>query len=190
MLENYSDYAKNLKPKKDYASLYKVWGSLIAVSILFSGVCYYQSQKINQLSEQIQSSKKVYVYDLQEALKGLKIDTLNAEFENRINVLNREVLSAQDKISSLKDYKVKENFSDVYLNSLKMKRDTMINDYNEALQDITMQINDNLVKIAEEKNTPTIFNKQSISAMTKDVEDITQELVDKIKINKAKNLLR
>ena len=67
-------------------------------------------------------SKKVDVYDLQEALKGLKIDTLNAEFENRINVLNREVLSAQDKISSLKDYKVKENFSDVYLNSLKMKR--------------------------------------------------------------------
>ena len=190
MLENYSDYAKNLKPKKDYASLYKVWGSLIAVSILFGGVCYYQSQKINWLSEQLQNSKKVYVYDLQEALKGLKIDTLNAEFENRINVLNREVLSAQDKISSLKDYKVKENFSDVYLNSLKMKRDTMINDYNEALQDITTQINDNLVRIAEEKNTPTIFNKQSISAMTKDVEDITQELVDKIKINKAKNLLK
>ncbi|MBR1756029.1 MAG: hypothetical protein IJ738_00465, partial [Alphaproteobacteria bacterium] len=80
--------------------------------------------------------------------------------------------------------------SDVYLNSLKMKRDTMINDYNEALQDITTQINDNLVRIAEVKNTPTIFNKQSISAMTKDVEDITQELVDKIKINKAKNLLK
>jgi hypothetical protein len=46
------------------------------------------------------------------------------------------------------------------------------------------------VKIAEEKHTPTIFNRQSIGAVTPDVEDITQELVEKIKIKRARDLLK
>ncbi|MBR1601457.1 MAG: hypothetical protein IJ677_07755, partial [Alphaproteobacteria bacterium] len=108
----------------------------------------------------------------------------------KVNILNQEVITAQDKISSFKDSNVRENFSDVYLNSLKMKRDTMIKEYNETLKDITTQINENLIKIAEEKKTATIFNKQAVSAITSDVIDITQELVQKIKITKAKDLLR
>ena len=190
MVVNNSDYTSIFNKNTPKVSFKKVWAVIGLVSIVFGCAVFYQAQKINQLSAQLNNTKRVYIYDLQETLRGLKIDVLNAEFEARVNILNQEVLSAQDKISSLKDSNVRENFSDVYLNSLKMKRDNMIKKYNDTLEDITAQINENLVKMAEEKQTPTIFNKQSVSAMTSDVEDITQELVEKIKIKKARDLLK
>lgn len=190
MVMDNNEYKSIFNKDTPKVSLKKVWVIIGVLCLLFGYAIFYQAQKINRLSAQVNNTKKVYIYDLQEALRGLKIDVLNAEFEARVNILNQEVLSAQDKISSLKDSNVRENFSDVYLNSLKMKRDNMIKDYNDTLQDITTQINENLVNMAEEKQTPTIFNKQSIGAMTPDVEDITQELVEKIKIKRARNLLK
>ena len=131
-----------------------------------------------------------YVYDLQDTLRGLRVDELNAEFEAKINILNHEVLTAQNKISSLKDANIQADFSDVYLNSLKNKRDTMIKEYNDTLQEITDRINQNLVQIAHEKNTPTIFNKQTIGAFTPDVIDITAEIVQRIQAEHINDMLK
>jgi hypothetical protein len=150
----------------------------------------YQFMQTNKLQQKLEDAAKVYVYDLQDTLRGLRIDELNAEFEAKINILNHEVLTAQNKISSLKDANIQADFSDVYLNSLKNKRDTMIKEYNDTLQEITDRINQNLVQIAHEKNTPTIFNKQTIGAFTPDVIDITAEIVQRIQAEHINDMLK
>lgn len=150
----------------------------------------YQFMQTNKLQQKLEDAAKVYVYDLQDTLRGLRVDELNAEFEAKINILNHEVLTAQNKISSLKDANIQADFSDVYLNSLKNKRDTMIKEYNDTLQEITDRINQNLVQIAHEKNTPTIFNKQTIGAFTPDVIDISTEIVQRIQAEHINDMLK
>ena len=157
--------------------------------ILLSIAFVYQIIKTNQLRRQLEDVRKVYIYDLQETLRGLRVDELNAEFEAKVNILNHEVITAQNKISSLKEANVQADFSDVYLNSLKNKRDDMIKEYNDTLQSITTQINENLAQIAQEKNTSTIFSKQSISAFTPNVIDITPEIIQRIQSNKINDML-
>ncbi len=158
--------------------------------ILLSIAFVYQIIITNQLRRQLEDVRKVYIYDLQETLRGLRVDELNAEFEAKVNILNHEVITAQNKISSLKEANVQADFSDVYLNSLKNKRDDMIKEYNDTLQSITTQINENLAQIAQEKNTSTIFSKQSISAFTPNVIDITPEIIQRIQSNKINDMLR
>lgn len=163
---------------------------LVVASLV--GICafiYLLITTIN-LHQQLNDTRKIYVYDLQETLRGLKVDELNAQFEAKVNILNHEVLSAQNKISSLKDANIQADFSDVYLNSLKNKRDNMINDYNDTLQKITEQINQNLVNVAQEFNAPTIFNKQAISAFTPNVIDVTPIIVQRIQLDNVNDMLK
>lgn len=183
MIMNYTEINKpQSKPVK--------WLILLGVVIILSVALCYQIILTRNLSQELANTRKVYIYDLQETLRGLRVDELNAEFEAKVNILNHEVLTAQSKISSLKEANVQADFSDVYLNSLKNKRDDMIKEYNDTLQNITNQINENLAQIAQEKKTATIFNKQSISAFTPDVIDVTPEIIERIQANDINSMLR
>lgn len=161
----------------------KLWTAISVMFLLLLASVTTLSYVIYNVSTQLDSSKKVYVYDLQETLRGLKIDIINAEFEAKVNILNQEVLTAQNKISSLKDSNVKADFSDVYLNSLKLKRDNMIKDYNQTLQQMTDKINQTLVQLAQKYHTPTIFNKNAIAVYTPDVVDISSQIISILKFD-------
>lgn len=182
MTSNYNDtYLTNHK---------KIWLAVAFLILFFCLALTYQISEINQLQQKLSDAQKIYVYDLQETLRGLKIDEINAQFEAKVNILNHEVLTAQNKISSLKDANVQADFSDVYLNSLKNKRDDMIKEYNDTLQNITNQINDNLAQIAQEYNAPTIFNKQAVSAFTPNVIDVTPDIINRIQLNYIYDMLK
>lgn len=142
-------------------------------------------QDIKQNAAQI---KKVYVYNLEETLRGVNLEGLNREFEAKLNVLNDEVSTAQKKISSLKETKDKDDFSDVYLKSLKLKRDTMMQEYNRTLEDLTAQINQTVSEVAKEKNASVIFDIRAIASLTENVEDVTEEVIKKVKLMRPKTL--
>ena len=56
-------------------------------------------QQQNQVTEQqIANMKKIYVYDVQETLRGVNLEKLNKDFEKKINIVNDEVNLAQEKI--------------------------------------------------------------------------------------------
>lgn len=144
-------------------------------------------QQQNQITEQqITNMKKIYVYDVQETLRGVNLEKLNKDFEKKINIVNDEVNLAQEKISSLKDIKEKENLSEVYLKSLKLKRDTMIQDYNQVLENLTAEINRIITEIAEEKDTSIIFDKRVTASLTKYVEDVTPEVIKRLEEKRDK----
>lgn len=173
---------QNYKPteKVSKTSLY-----FLAVLILISmiGIILQQVQ-IHSMTTKISKLQKVYIYDLEEILKGLRVDDLNREFEAKINILNNEVSSAQEKIASMKDSKVKDDFADVYLKSLKFKRDNMIQEYTKSIQNITESINAGLVKYAKQKGITVVFDKRAVAAQTSSVIDVTPELVEKISLNR------
>lgn len=144
-------------------------------------------QQQNQMTEQqITNMKKIYVYDVQETLRGVNLEKLNKDFEAKINIINDEVNLAHEKISSLKETKEKDNFSEVYLKSLKLKRDTMLQDYNQILENLTAEINRIITEIAEEKDTAIIFDKRVTASLTKYVEDVTPEVIKRLEEKRDK----
>jgi len=141
---------------------------------------YMQDISDKNMQESITQGKKIYIYDLEQTLRGIKLDELNNEFSNKIAILGDEVTSAQKKISSLKETKDKDDFSEVYLQSLKLKRDNMIAEYNKTLEDITEQVNKTVSEIAEEKGASAVFDKRIVASQSKYVEDVTPEVIKRV----------
>lgn len=171
----------------------------ILIILLLCGAVAYQQFEIyelqqaqnglhNDLRQTTERLGKVYIYDLGETLRGVKLDNLNREFEAKINVLNDEVSAAQKKIASLKETKDKDNFSDVYLKSLKLKRDTMIQEYNRTLENLTEEVNRAVADIAKEKGAAVIFDKSIITSQTESVEDVTPEVIKRVNLVRPKFL--
>ena len=75
---------------------------IIAGFVLCAGFIGFQQWQIHRLNKQIEPLQNVYIYDLEETLRGVRLDEFNREFEAKINILNDEVSTAQSKISSLK----------------------------------------------------------------------------------------
>ena len=142
-------------------------------------------QSISQNARQL---KKIYVFDLEKALLKLNIADINKEFEAKIKVLNDEVSTAQKKIASLKETKDKDTFSDMYLQSLKLKRDTMLKEYSNTLENLTEEINQTVANVGIEKNASVVFDKRVIATQTEEVEDITDEVVKRAKVKRPKIL--
>lgn len=172
--------------------------SILIIILLGSAIAYQQFEIYHLQQTQIKLQgdfvqtakqlKKVYVYDLEATLRGVKLDDLNREFEAKINILNDEVSAAQTKIASLKESKDKDNFSDVYLKSLKLKRDTMLKEYNRTLENLTDEVNRVISDIATEKGAAVVFDKRVISSQTEDVEDVTDEVIKRVNLTRPKIL--
>lgn len=128
------------------------------------------------------------MFDLEKALLKLNIADINKEFEAKIKVLNDEVSTAQKKIASLKETKDKDTFSDMYLQSLKLKRDAMLQEYTNTLESLTEEINQTVANVGIEKNVSVVFDKRVIATQTEEVEDITDEVVKRAKVKRPKIL--
>ena len=158
------------------------WSNVSLFGVVLLAIIIVQSYQIHHIKQQVQNLRGIYVYDLEETLRGISVDELNREFEFKINILNEEVTSAQEKIASVKDSKLKDDFSDVYLKSLKLKRDTMIKEYTKTLQNITDKINQALADVAREKGGVAIFDKRVVVTNTPAISDITPEVIRRVQI--------
>lgn len=148
-------------------------GVILIFAVVYGG---YRS-----LLNKVELNRKIYVYNMDEVLIQTGFVDSKKKFDEDVLKLNDEVMAAEKKIKNLKNEKVKNDFATVYLDSLKLKRNELIDNYQKQIEELTNKINKNLKIIAAEKNAPTIFNKSSIAVMTNDVIDVSAELVDKIK---------
>ena len=127
------------------------------------------------------SPQMIYVYSLEEAMVGINAAEEKNKFEQEALRLSDEVTAAEEKIMSIKDKSVQEDFSDVYLNSLRLKRDNLVEEYHKMLEELSNKVNKGLEEIAAEKNAGTIFLKSMIAVNTPYVVDVTPELIAKLK---------
>lgn len=174
-----------------------IW--LFLFVILFGALIGYQQKEIydmkqsneafkTNVQQNMAQIKKVYVYNLEDTLKGIKLENLNREFEEKLKILNDEVSVAQEKISSLEDSADKDTFSDIYLKSLKLKRDTMIQEYQHSLEDLTEQVNQAIGEIAKEKKASVILDVRAVASLTENVEDVTEEVIKRVKVQRPRTM--
>ena len=177
---------------------YATFGVCLLVGLLFItvGHLYYkcaslQDEIINEnkqlhrqytaLQEEVAARRKVYVYNLEEILNKTDVLKTKKQFEEDIIKLNDELVNGEKKIKSLKSAKLKEDFSEIYLNSLRVKRDELVSRYDKTLDDLAGKINKALEELCAEKNIPTVFFNGAIAATTDDVIDVTDEVIEKLK---------
>ncbi len=134
----------------------------------------------NQAAQEIVNNRRVFVCNMEEIYKQLNVESRNTDFELKIAKLNDDVSAAQRKIKNLKDAKVKADFTDVYLNSLLAKRDKMVEEYQNALHETMVKINQAMAAVATEKKATTIFRSQAVTALTKYTIDVTNDILQKI----------
>lgn len=174
--------------KKSSSNAFLIF-SIALLYVGLGGLAYlYSSQKSvdnsqavqQSLQAQINENKKIYIYNLEEVLRKINALETKKKFEDEIIKLNDELLEAEKKIKSLKSAKVKEDFAEVYLNNLRMKRDEIVDNYEKNIEELTSKINAALAEIAQEKNIPTIFVQQAVALNTNFVVDLTDEVAARI----------
>ena len=67
------------------------------------------------LSQQIEQSKKVYIFNMEDALIRLGAVSLKQNFEKEVFALNDELKENEKKIERIKNANVKDDFSAVFL---------------------------------------------------------------------------
>ena len=159
--------------------------SVLAVAYIYIGYEQIQIHNLKKIvkkqNAQIEASKMVYFYNLEEVLRATNAISAKTNFESEILKLNDEVFAAEKKIKSIKDAKVKADFSDVYLNTIKLKREELIKKYDESIKTITDGINKALAEVAAEKGVATIFVQSAIAVNTAYTEDVTDEIIKRLK---------
>lgn len=150
---------------------------IVVLALLLVGMYAFCNHKIEQ-------SRKVYIYSLDEVLLKTDMVEKKQKFDTEIVALNKELLRGEKKIKSLKDAKVKLDFSEVYLKNLRMKRDELVENYKKSVEEITQKINTAMREVVEEKKINVVFFKNAVAADSPYVIDITNEIIEKIEKTK------
>ena len=155
-----------------------IFGFVFAFAFFIIVNMYYKNAI---LSQQIEQAQKVYVFSMEDALVRLGTVSLKQNFEKEVMALNNELEKNEKKIETIRNAKVRDDFSAVYMDSLKLKRDTLVQNYQKQLADLTEQINKALSEVAKKYDAPTIFNAKSTVVKTNKVVDVTSEVVNIVK---------
>lgn len=139
------------------------------------------TKQIDFLKKEIEQSCKIYVYNMDDVLSQIGFVENKKKFEEEVHKLSEEVAEAETKIKNIKDANVEEDFATVYLDSLKLKRNELIDNYQKQVEEMTDKINKALETVAAEKKASAIFKKSSLALTTNNVEDISADLADRIK---------
>lgn len=135
----------------------------------------------NNLSQNVDDNRKVYVFNMDEAVQSTGIQEANQKFEDDINALDAQVKDAQEAIKGIKEDELKLKMINLTLKPLQMKRDDLLAEYSKSMQQYLEQINQALAEIATENNVPTIFINKSVAVNTNYVIDVTPQVIEKIK---------
>ncbi|MBR1825469.1 MAG: OmpH family outer membrane protein [Alphaproteobacteria bacterium] len=142
------------------------------------------AQMEGNLTKNVDDNRKIYVFNMDDTVKGIGLQEANQKFETDINDLDAQVKEAQATIKDLKDEAMKAKILNLSIKPLQMKRDDLLDAYSKSMQQSLAQINEALAEIATENNVPTIFMSKSVAVNTNYVVDVTEQVVAKIK---AKN---
>ena len=138
--------------------------------------------KINEsLQSELSESRKIYIYNVDKLLVATDMLKMKKQYKQDIINLNRELTEAENKIKSLKNAKVKEDFSEMYFKNLKMKRDEIVGNYEKYVLEATNKLNKALEDVIKEKNIPVVFAQKAVAVKTPNTIDITEDILAKLK---------
>lgn len=145
------------------------------------------SEMENSLSQNVDENRKIYVFNMDETVKGVGLQETNQKFEQDINDLDAQVKEAQATIQDLKDEAMKVRILNLSIKPLQIKRDDLLDAYAKSMQSALAQINDALAEISTENNVPTIFMNKAVAVNTNYVVDVTSQVIEKVKAKMQEN---
>ena len=152
-----------------------------AAAILFI-ISIAHCVKIHSLEKQLEENRVVYVYDMEKLVAvSPALAEVRQNYEAKIAKLSEQVDAAVAKLNTIKDKKAKAEYSEVYLNTLTLKRNDLIEEYQQALNNVGEKINAALVDVANQKKVNAVFSANSISVKTGYVLDITPDVLNAVK---------
>ena len=161
-----------------------VLGAAVAVLYVATGVLFYQVRSASNqdaLLQKIEQGSQVYTYNLDRIFEAMNIAEAKKQYEESVIGLNNELLQAEEKIKSLKDAKVKEDFSEMYLKNLKLRRDEIVSNYEKAVAGLNEKFTKALEEIVHEQNLPAVFLSGAIAVKTEKTVDLTDQIIAKMK---------
>lgn len=181
----------NIQKKINYLTMTNCSMVLSIVALLAVVACYVRIGFLKAQNETLHTelqTNKIYYYNLENVIASSSLVGIRNDFETKLQALAVEVETAQKKIQSIKDAKVKDDFTEMYMKSLKMKRDDLLKAYDEAMVQATENVNVALQKIAEEKHVMAIFNSKALAVTTNNTIDLTKDVIEAV--NKSNENLK
>ncbi len=154
---------------------------LTVLTVLFLTTFVFQSVQNSKFKKQVEAlallsarGDIVYVYSPETLVaQSPEILAMKENYTKRVNELTKEIEEAGQKIKNFKNEKVKEDFSDIYLQSLIAKRNDLVGGYQQKLQEITSKVNQALENVMNANNIPAVFDSKVLLGRSNKVIDIT-----------------
>ena len=160
--------------KKTPANRFKLLVAVTIFVLLVSNAFF--GYKMYKLEQRVSHDSLVYVYSMENVLLLAGMADENKQYQIDLDKLEKEIDAAQKKLNGIKDKKLRQEYSEVYMKSLRLKRDTLTEAHDKFMANLLKNVNRALLKITEKYNAPTIFTAKSIAVHTSNVVDVTDEI--------------
>ena len=141
-----------------------------------------QVQRVVEQQQPAQKEEHVYVYSVDRLVQNYPaVMELRKNFDSKISQLNEKVNEARKKLDDMKDKKAKEEYATVYLSSLTLQRDQLVEQYQKDLSALSQKINQALVDVANEHGLPYVLDAKAVVVTTRMVVDVTDAVLKKLK---------
>jgi len=155
--------------------------SCILFLLIISNVVLFCSVRALKNTKTETAAPIQYVYNAEQLIRNFSALTeVKQVFEKQISVLNTKVNEAREKLDGMKDKKAKEEYATVYLSSLTLQRDQLVEQYQKDLNVLSQKIDQALVDVANENGLPYVFDAKAIVVTTPHVVDVTGAVLKKL----------
>ena len=158
---------------------FKWFASLMIALLLVANA--FSAYKIHKLEKVVDHDSKIYVYSMENVLLLAGMADENKKHQIELDKLEKEIDAAKKKLNSIKDKKLKQEYSEVYMKSLSLKRDTLVETHKKFMDNLLKNTNRALLAVTEKYKAPTIFSAKSIVVHTPNVVDVTEEISNYLK---------
>ena len=159
---------------KNSGTGFKWFASMMIALLLVANA--FSAYKIYTLEKMVVHDSKIYVYSMENVLLLAGMADENKQHQIELDKLEKEIDAAQKKLNGIKDKKLKQEYSEVYMKSLRLKRDTLIETHEKFMNNLLKNVNRALLAVTEKYKAPTIFAAKSIAVHTPNVVDVTDEI--------------
>ena len=116
----------------------------------------YNAYEINALQHNIEHT---YVYNMEAVLMQTGLADENRKFETNMADLEKEIDAAEKKVKSMKDEKLRQEYRDMYMKSLTLKRNTLVEEHEKFMKSLLKNVKKTLAEVAKENDVKVIFNR-------------------------------
>ena len=154
---------------------------IVGILVLLNAFYIYEIVKLNKVINH------TFVYNMEAVLLQTGLADENRKFEANMADLEQEIDKAEKKVNSMKDKKLQAEYREMYMKSLTLKRDNLVEEHEKFMKTLLKNVNKTLAEVAKRHNVKVIFNNKAVIFSTNYVTDVTPLVSAKLKEKMEEN---